>query len=406
MLINVVKALSFLALRDREGALVEARKTNHKLSYINEVHAEHPNAYREDAFAHWLIGMLFELEGSHDDARIAFANAERVYREQFTPRYGVAMPSFVAEDLARAATLSGDLELRDRLRRETGIADLGHTAKRRASHGEVVVVHLSGVGPTKTQFDVTCRFRDHIPNGCSHQPGGDYMIERTLDQIDDRSGESTVTVAFPRMVTEEPQVASISVRAHGIIEPSLRANDARAATAQLIDPYADATNTQTIETVEVAEAAELIDAPAAATPLIGVLQATSEVVLPIDRIAHETMRDKLPRIFRQAVIRAVAKAGSRKAANQAEKEMKGRGKATGVLGFAMSLATDVATTWTEEADKRTWTTLPARIEVARLWLPAGTHEVEIRLPSGKTRRLSGVAVEAGQRVFVTHRTIP
>ena len=33
----------------------------------------------------------------------------------------------------------------------------------------------------------------------------------------------------------------------------------------------------------------------------------------------------------------------------------------------------------EEADKRAWTTLPARIDVGRIWVKAGTHTVLLEL---------------------------
>lgn len=349
VLINVMKSLSFLSLGDAQGALVEARKINRKLEYLNTVYREHKNAYSEDPFAHWLMGMLFELEGSHDDARIAFANARRVYVDHFGKRYRMAMPAFVVEDLARAAARTGEAELLDSLRTESGNPRLGHTGDLTRTHGEVVVIHLNGEGPTKDDFSVQCRFQGQIPIGCNYRPGGGYMVASSMPKP--RNGQSTVTVAFPRVVTSKPAFKRITLSAGG-------------------------------------------------------LETTSELALPIDRIAQETLRDKLPRIFRSAVIRAVTKASSRKAANRAGNRLKQRGKTGSVLGFALKLGTDTATSWTEEADKRAWSTLPARIEVARLWLPTGSHEVTLSLPNGKTRTISNVRIAPGQRVFLTHRTIP
>lgn len=353
VLIHVIKALGFLSQDNREGALVEARKINRVLEYLNTVYTDHGNTYSEDAFAHWLTGMLFELEGSHDDARIAFERALRVYDTAFSQHYGTSAPSWLAEDVARAARASGDTERLDKLRIERSDDTLGRTADMMRTHGEVILVHLNGEGPTKIDKRVTCyHYRGaNIPPRCDHTPGGAYLIEQRIDRAASRTDVSSVTLAFPKLLTREPVHPSISLQASGI-------------------------------------------------------RSVSEIALPIDRIALATMRDKMPRVFQKAVIRAIAKAGSRKAADKASRKVSGNGKLGNVLGFAMRLGADTALSVTEEADKRAWTTLPARIEVARMWLPQGTHDLTLSVAGGKTRTVSGITIKPGQRVFLTHRTIP
>ena len=171
VLINVVKALAFLEMNDLEGALVEARKINEKLEYLNTQYEEHKNVYREDAFAHWLMGVLFEEEGSYDDARIAYRAATRVYAKEFASEYGVQAPSWLAEDLARAAVLSADNELLERVRKNNG-DEVGKTAKLLDSHGEVILFHLNGRGPSKSDFYITCYFETPVKWLCGAVPGG------------------------------------------------------------------------------------------------------------------------------------------------------------------------------------------------------------------------------------------
>jgi tetratricopeptide (TPR) repeat protein len=354
VLLNVFKALDFLALGDHSGALVEARKINLELEYMNTAYREHPNRYAEDAFAHWLMGMLFELEGSYDDARIALQHARRVYREQFGPRYGVTEPDFVAEDLARVALLGGDEELMQALRADrTDRAGprLGWSHEAMKTQGEVILIHLNGESPKKTDLRIRCGAAKNQPFQCDHQPGGSYMVERALVLP---PGGTHVDVAFPRLESKAPVHASITMSA-------------------------------------------------SASPG----RATSQVALPIDRIAHQTLADKLPRVFAHAVIRVIAKLGSKKAADKAGDKLASKGRAGAVLGFLVSAGTDAAMDLSEEADKRTWSTLPARIEVARLHLPPGTHDIVLTLPDGTIKTtIRGVQVRAGERVFLTHRSIP
>lgn len=353
VLLNVLKALSFLAVDDRIGALVEARKINHRLEYLNTAYQEHGNRYVEDAFAHWLMGMLFEIEGSYDDARIAFTHARRVYREHFQPRYGVGEPSYVAEDLARVARLGGDGELLRALREERGDPGLGRSRELMETHGEVVLVLLGGRGPKKSEVRVTCGQAGKQPFQCDREPGGgddNGFVERSLALP---RGSTRVEVAFPTLEPGAPARVPVIVSA-------------------------------------------------SASPV----RAPSEVALPIDRIARETLADKLPRVFQRAVLRALAKAGSKKAAHKAGDKLASKGTAGAIFGLLVSAGTDVVMDATEEADKRTWSTLPARIEVARLWLPPGTHDIVLTTPDGAARAvIRGVEVRAGKRVFLTHRSM-
>jgi tetratricopeptide (TPR) repeat protein len=64
---------------------------------------------------------------------------------------------------------------------------------------------------------------------------------------------------------------------------------------------------------------------------------------------------------------------------------------------------------TDTADLRGWSALPAEIRLARLRLPAGTHDVSIEFKdeSGKivsSDRVSGVKISAGRRTYLAYRT--
>jgi len=63
---------------------------------------------------------------------------------------------------------------------------------------------------------------------------------------------------------------------------------------------------------------------------------------------------------------------------------------------------------TETADTRSWSTLPEKIMMARLVLPAGTYDLQVDLMEAGGRRIEtitipGVAVEAGETRFINHR---
>jgi hypothetical protein len=340
VLLNVVKALNYAGIGDLESALVEARRINAKLRYYNTKY-ERKNVYNQDAFAHWLAGMLFEVERSYDDARISFEKALKVYLDDFTPNYGIEPPSYLIEDIIRTARLGGDEERAARYGEKYQVE--GKTAELLKSRGEIVLIHFTGEGPTKSDFFITCWFRGVNYWRCDGEPSGEF-INRV--RIDVPSDGTVVKVAFPRLHLHPPA-----------------------------NPYA------------------MVGAGASRT--------RTQPAYPLNAIAGKTLRDKTHRIFRNAVIRAITKAAAQTAAGAAGKKAGG--------GFGQWLAkttSSVAMQAAEEADKRAWTTLPARIDVARLMVNPGVHDLEIQLPNGRRTTIPQLEVEAGERVFVTHRTLP
>ena len=341
VLVHVLKAFNFLGANNVEGALVEARKINNKLALYNTKY-ERKNVYNQDAFAHWLTGLLYEIERSYDDARISYKKAMQVYDTDFATNYGLKAPPYLREDLVRASLLSRARGEAEKYRKKYG-KQLGKTSHLIKTHGEVVLMHLNGEGPTKSDYFVTCFFHDPANWHCDGEPGGEF-IKRTTIHIPPKA--TVVKVAFPQLHTHKPA-----------------------------NPYLE---------LEVAGK-----------------HTRSFAALPINGIAAKCMADKMHRIWKNAIIRVVTKAATTEAAGAAGKAAGG-----GLLGGLMKKATSAAMQATEEADKRAWTTLPARIEVARLWVSPGVHNVIVHLPRGGKATIGGVKVGIGKRVVITYRTLP
>jgi len=359
VLINVIKALNFLGAGKTGGALVEARKINQKLK-LYDTRYERQNVYNQDAFAHWLMGLLFEMEGSHEDARIAFTKAMMVYRGAFAKNYGIKPPPYVAEDAVRASLLSNARDIADKLRQEFG-AGLGQSAAALKKSGEVVLVHLNGEGPTKSDFIVTCWFR--MPSNfnkrrgfikpprfhCDAEPG-DEFVKKVRISIPRKA--TVIKIAFPQLHTHAPRAQYIEISAAGS-------------------------------------------------------RARSSVALPLSRIATKCMADKRHNIWKDAIIRVITKTATSKAAGAVGKAVGKKAGGSGrLLSWAMEKGTSAAFQAAEEADKRAWTTLPSRIDVARLMLSPGTHTIQLRTSDGRGASIPGVVVQAGKRVIIAYRSLP
>lgn len=91
----------------------------------------------------------------------------------------------------------------------------------------------------------------------------------------------------------------------------------------------------------------------------------------LDAMARRALRDEMPGIIVRSTVRAVAK-------GFAQKELNDK------LGVVGGLAGIAATALTEQADERSWRTLPAYISVARTTLKKGDYTVTVPTPNGPT----------------------
>lgn len=126
---------------------------------------------------------------------------------------------------------------------------------------------------------------------------------------------------------------------------------------------------------------------------------TSELAEDINAIAEKDLENRLPAITARAVARLVAK-------NIAVKKTKEKTKDSGAFGLLMAVGADIAAIASERADTRSWSLLPGNIQLARLALPPGTHDLKATYygVNGNvltTRTYPAVKVTAGRRVFLS-----
>lgn len=125
--------------------------------------------------------------------------------------------------------------------------------------------------------------------------------------------------------------------------------------------------------------------------------AQTQQVEAIDNIAEQTLQAYMPAITARAVARAVLKYNMSREA----------GKQNDIAGLLVNIAGVLS----ERADTRSWLSLPANIQMARLQLPAGTYSLSIELLDDleqiqHTTKLSNVKVTSGERRYVSYHYVP
>ena len=126
-------------------------------------------------------------------------------------------------------------------------------------------------------------------------------------------------------------------------------------------------------------------------------EANTQQVEAIDNIALQTLEAYMPAITARAVARAVLKYNMAREA----------GKQNDVAG----LMVNIMGVMTEQADTRSWLTLPSNIQMARLQLPPGSYILSIELLDALgqvqyTTHLTDIKVNPGERRYISYHYVP
>lgn len=134
-LINSMNALNFLAVQDLDGAMVEARRINEKISKM-KMDGREP--YELSPFATYLSAMIYEAQGNFDSAYIAY---EQTYK--LNPNM-----NFIEEDLIRASKRARREEAHQKWKQAFPHVQAPE-ASGRSQASEIIILTLHGWGPRK-----------------------------------------------------------------------------------------------------------------------------------------------------------------------------------------------------------------------------------------------------------------
>lgn len=134
-LLNTLNSLNFVMLGDRDGALVEARRINEKISKMK---MDGRKPYEQSPFARYLSATLWESDRRFDDAYIDYKNAYEL---------DASIP-LIDEDLVRLAKLSRrDDDYQKWKKKFPHVKE--EAAWNSPKFGQVVVIVQQGWGPIK-----------------------------------------------------------------------------------------------------------------------------------------------------------------------------------------------------------------------------------------------------------------
>jgi len=223
VMIYYYKALNYIYLNNLDEALVECRRLNLQLNRINDKYKKDKNKYTQDAFAHNLMGIIYEAQRDYNNAFIAYRNAFDAYESTYVPLFKQTVPEQLKLDLIRTANLTGFYSEQKFYEEKFGI----NYQPKPDSSGDLVFFWMNGLGPVKAEWSINF----------TNTGNNDGWITLADDEsgmsfpvfIGNRSGNeqsafknlSFLRVAFPKYKTREPLFSSATLQLNDSISKKL-----------------------------------------------------------------------------------------------------------------------------------------------------------------------------------------
>jgi hypothetical protein len=142
------KALNYVKQSNFEDALVECRRLNIRLQQLSDRYSG-DQKYREDAFIHLMMGVIYEAGKDYNNAFIAYRNAYNIYTGSFGLMFNLGAPEQLKTDMLRTAWLSGMIDEFNAYKDEFGMADYKYEIN---NDPELVFFWHNGLSPIKAEW--------------------------------------------------------------------------------------------------------------------------------------------------------------------------------------------------------------------------------------------------------------
>ena len=359
VLLNVFLAIDYVHLGQWNDALVEARKVDHKLTVLADRNQKRMT-YTRDALAQYLSGILYEATGDLSNAFVSYRLALEAF-EDYRKNYSTAVPDLVRQDLLRVSEALGlNQEHQEYQQAFPGLTWQSEAASK--SDGELVFITHAGRAPIKRDLFVDVPF--------SPAALAVVLATKRYDRYDTYNNRAAESILY-----------GLTGRVMRLTVPQFVPRRSMIAQTEAVILSGNARYT--------ARAALMED---------------------ITAIAVKDLDDRLLRTTVKAVARAAWKFALAEAVRVGVRSSIKDKEAGAVAGALAGAVAHMIAVGSEEADKRSWATLPDRIFVGRLKVPPGTYDVELRHIGAyggvvATQVLKGVTITERSKHFVSTRVL-
>lgn len=328
--------------------------------------------YRDDGYAHWFSGLLFEMAGEWDNARVSYERAAKVYEQGFAEQFalGSAMGEQAWFDALRMMRRGGGYEARWPVlaSKKLSADKQQQLAAFDPGQAQLVIIQHLGRIPAREELNFLLTLNRPLKSLLlTPVPTGDVVQRRHQRDWFASLYSDTSSLALAKNYLTGGVIQTALGMGHRVIPLApVWEQMTDLGILELLDqgvrvtvPYYPAYSVQ-------AEDSELLIQGQAPQPL---LAASS-----LARIAIQAQMEAAGRDLQLALVRELTK---QKLAERTGAWAKPAGDG---VGLAVELLAQLAAASTSAADTRNWLTLPAEIRVHRVALPAGAYQISLATP--------------------------
>jgi hypothetical protein len=207
VMVNCFKAINYMQLDEREDAMVECRRINLKLNNLNDKYQDHKNRYQRDAFAHTMMGLLYDANGDYNNAFIAYRNALEVYETDYTQNFNVQPPRQLKLDILHTAYILGFSEELNSYERKFGMK---YTPAKKPD-AEMIFFWMNGFCPVKDEWSINftvIRGTGGLVTFVNEGLGLSFPFLLGSSEKESFSDLKLIRIAFPKYAERKPASAS------------------------------------------------------------------------------------------------------------------------------------------------------------------------------------------------------
>jgi hypothetical protein len=212
-MLNYFTALNYINLGQLDDAIVECKRIDIKLDKLNDKYGQRKNRYRHDAFAHMLMGLIYDANRDYNNAFIAYRNSLEIYESDYSKYFNMHAPLQLKKDLLRTAYLTGFYSELEEYEKEFSLK----LDRDSISQNDLVFFWLDGFGPVKSEWSINftmIKGQGGIVTFVNDENGLSFPFPTGNMSNQDRTAFSDLhllRVSFPKYVERKPFYTSAEI---------------------------------------------------------------------------------------------------------------------------------------------------------------------------------------------------
>lgn len=224
IMISYYQIVNFIQMDDLEKANIQARRLVTQLNRVDDKYKDwqgknKSTKLQHNAFAHTLLGLVYELNKNYNSAFISYRNAYKFYSDEYSNFFGLNAPLQLKQDLIRTAYLAGFSNESEYYSKEFNIPFNPATD---AQGGNLVFFWGNGLAPVKDQVSADFTIIKGAQNGWYTFSNAGYGYTIPI-YVGNSSGNANgnlsdiefVRAAFPTYVERKPFYTNATLSFNG-----------------------------------------------------------------------------------------------------------------------------------------------------------------------------------------------